>query len=232
MKAVALTLAILCASAASLRADLVLVQRVKGSGRNGDMTIRFKDGSLRADLAQEISVIAAKDSGEVVTLMHKQKRLLRVPQSQLKAMQEQMATAAATAAATSGPAKLEPTGRKEKIGEYETEIYSWKVGTISATYWIAPNVPHADKLVEQMEKIQESGLGMMTNGVGPSPKDFPGLPIQTEMKTGAQTVRTTILSLKEQPVDAAIFTLPKGYTEIGLPDGATPALEPEAPAPE
>jgi hypothetical protein len=42
---------------------------------------------------------------------------------------------------------------------------------------------------------------------------------------GASKVTTTIQSIKQDPVDATIFDLPKGYREVALP--VTGAGQPE-----
>src|SRR5690606_31667488 len=83
-------------------ADLVIEQHVAGAGRESDMTLRIKDGRMRGDLTKEISVIAGGPDGASYTLMHEQKRYLRMTKEQLAEMRKQVPDATVEA----GAAKL------------------------------------------------------------------------------------------------------------------------------
>ena len=104
-------LAALLLSAAPLRADLVIVQHVDGSGQSGDQTIRIKGDKARADLAQQVSMITNGATGEVVTLMHAQRTFLKITAAQTKAMMEQMKKLQPNAE----PPKLTPTGIAARV---------------------------------------------------------------------------------------------------------------------
>ncbi|MGV3531078.1 MAG: DUF4412 domain-containing protein [Chthoniobacteraceae bacterium] len=217
LRAAALALA-LCTTA---RADLVIEQHVTGAGRESDMTLRIKDGQMRGDLTKEISVIAGGPDGASYTLMHEQKRYLRMTKEQLAEMRKQVPDATVGAET----AKLEPTGEKAKVGEFETEIYKWKVGKIEAKYWVAPAYPNHQAINAELDKVQQSSLGSLAEGMTPKMSDFPGLVVQTELKMGEDKVLSTIKSVKEEPVDPKVFELPKDYTEVNLPEQKAPAAE-------
>lgn len=183
------------------------------------MTLKLKDGRMRGDLTKDISVLAGGPDGASYTLMHDQKRFLRMTKEQLQEMRKRVPDATVEA----GAAKLEPTGRKEKIGEFETEVYTWKIGKIDATYWVAPAYPNFQAINAQIEKVQQSGLGALSQGLTPAMALLPGLVVQTELKMGKDKVTSTITSVKEEPVDPKVFELPEDYTEINLPAQAAPA---------
>ena len=143
-------LAALLLIAAPLRADLVIVQHVDGSGQSGDQTIKIKGDKSRTDLAQQISMITNGASGELVTLMHAQKAFMKTSAAQTKAMMEQMKKLQPNAE----PPKLTTTGKKEKVGNYDCEVFTSNFGAISVTYWIAKDFPNYKAVLEQMEKMQ------------------------------------------------------------------------------
>ncbi len=185
------------------------------------MTLKIKDGRMRGDLTKDISVLAGGPDGASYTLMHEQKRYLRMTKEQLQEMRKRVPDATVEA----GAAKLEPTGKKEKIGEFATEVFTWKIGKISATYWVAPAYPNFAAINAQLDAVQKSGLGSLSQGLTPTMSSFPGLVVQTELKMGEDKVTSTITSVKEEPVDAKVFELPEGYVEVNLPDKAVPGAE-------
>ena len=74
-----------------------------------------------------------------------------------------------------------------------------------------------------VEVLQAGGLGEMTKGLMPDPRDFPGIAVKTEMDMKGRKVTTTLLSIKEEPVEAAVFELPPEYREATAPAFNLPA---------
>ena len=206
-------LAALLLSAACARADLVIVQHVDGSGQSGDQTIRIKGDKSRTDLAQQVSMITDGASGGGVTLMHAQKTFLKTTAAQTKAMLEQIKKLQPNAE----PPKLTATGKKEKVGNYDCEIFTSNFGAVSVTYWIAKDFPNYKTVLEQMEKMQAGSISAMGKGLMPELKDFPGMQIKTEMDMGGKKVSTVLVSAKEENVDPASFEIPKDYKEVSAP---------------
>ncbi len=196
-----------------VRADLVIVQHADGSGQSGDQTIRIKGDKARTDLAQQISMITNGANGEIVTLMHAQKAFLKVSAAQTRAMMEQLQKLKPNAEAP----KLTSTGKKEKVGNYECEIFSSNLGGVGVTYWIAKDFPNYPAVLAQMGKLQEGSISAMGKGMMPELKDFPGMVIKTEMDMGGKKVSTVLVSAKEENVDPAIFDIPKDYKESSAP---------------
>jgi Domain of unknown function (DUF4412) len=195
------------------RADLVIVQHVDGSGQSGDQTIRIKGDKARTDLAQQVSMITDGATGEIVTLMHGQKTFLKVSAAQTKAMMEQMQKLQPAAE----PPKLVATGKKEKIGNYDCEIFTTKFGGVGVTYWLAKDFPNYPAILAQMEKLQSGSISAMGKGMMPELKSFPGMQIKTEMDLAGKKVSTVLTSAKEENVDAALFEIPKDYKEASAP---------------
>ena len=51
----------------------------------------------------------------------------------------------------------------------------------------------------------------------PNATDLPGVRLRTEFELGDKKIASTITSIKEEPVDAAVFQVPAGYKEIAVP---------------
>jgi hypothetical protein len=213
MKTVALGLALLLSGAAISLADLVIVQKVEGGGQAGEQTIKIKGDKARSDLAQPVSVITDGTTGEMTTLMHTGKTFLKVSAEQTKAMLDQLQKLRPSGE----PPKLQPAGKKEKIGEYECEIFTANLGGMTITYWIAKDFPNYQAVLAQLEKFQSGGVSAMGKGLMPELKDFPGMMMKTEIDVAGKKTTTTLVSAKEENVDPAIFNVPAGYKEVTSP---------------
>ena len=122
--------------------------------------------------------------------------------------------------------KLTTTGRKEKLGTYDCEIFTTSFGGVSVTYWIASAFPNYPAILAQLGKLQAGSISAMGRDLMPELKDFPGFPIKTEMERGTEKVSSVVLSVKEEPVDPASFETPKNYTEVSEP---APPVSPQQP---
>src|SRR5215212_2161909 len=90
------------------------------------------------------------------------------------------------------PPKLQPIGRKEKVGEFDCELYTTNLGGMIFTYWITKGVPNYANVAQQMATLQRGSLGEMAKGLLPDPKEFPGIPVKTEMNMQGHKVTTTV----------------------------------------
>jgi hypothetical protein len=215
--------ALLIAVAQTVRADLVITQKVDGSGQTGEVVLKIKGDKLRADLPRDVSSITDLSTGEVVTLMHAQKSYLRIPAERAKEMLKRMQDRVSDGkSAAPEPAKLQATGKNEKVGEWETQIFTTKIGGLDVTYWVAKDFPNYAAVSGQLQKFQQASLGNLSGALGPKAEEFGGMPVKTEMTLGGKKITNTIVSVKEEPVDAAIFELPDSYKEIELPEQKEP----------
>ncbi len=214
MKAFLLGAAGLLALVVLAQADLVIVQKVEGGGQAGDQTIKIKGDKARTDLNPTVSMITDGATGEMITLMHTGRTYLKVSPEQTKAMMNQLQKLRSA----TEPPKLVPTGKKEKVGDFDCEIFTADLGAIKATYWIAKDFPNYPSVLAQLDKFQSGAISAMGKGIMPELKDFPGMMMKTELDMAGKKVVTTIVSAKEENVDPAVFVLPKGYTEISSPE--------------
>ena len=208
------------------RADMVIVQKVEGAAaQSGQMTMKFKENKIRADVSPEVSTITDASTGDVTTVMHPQKSYMIIPASSSKAMIEQMQKQVQEQTAAGSPTpnpKPQATGKKEKINGYDTEEFLCTVGGMKMSYWIARDFPNWPKVLEMMTKFQQGGLAAMTKGLMPGPADFNGMPIRTEVEMGGHKIVSTLVSVKEEALDEKEFQIPAGYTEMKMPSFNTP----------
>ncbi len=197
----------------TLRADLVIVERVQGQTRTGVMSLRFHADKVRVDLAPELSTITDTTTGEVLTLMHPTRSFMRFSGENLRSLavqKDKLRTGAETP-------KMVSSGKQERIGGVQCELYTWKNGGLNATYWIARDYPHYDRIRDSMERLQNSGYGVVTRGIGPEVADFPGMVLQSELVVGRQKVVTTVEAVTEEEVDSGVFEVPVDYRELIRP---------------
>jgi hypothetical protein len=225
-------LAAICLLIASLhaRADLVLVEKIDGmgpAGQSGEITIKIKGDKIRTDISSQMSSIMDTNSGDMITIMHEQKSYLKMSADKTKAMMEQMRAMQGKAApsAPPEPPKFVSTGQKDEVNGFKTEVYTATYDGKKITAWVALDYPNASSVMKQFLKMQEVMQSKFPNAA-PKMDSLPGLPVKTEMEVNGQKMTTTLVSVKEQPVDAADLEIPAGYTEMQMPTFNMPAAKP------
>ena len=73
------------------------------------------------------------------------------------------------------------------------------------------------KIKVQLEKLNSSPVGQLSKGSAPDISSLPGMVVKTQTEMNGQKVTSTLISVKEQPVDASVFETPKGYQEMTQP---------------
>lgn len=206
----------LLASAASLRADLTLVQKVDMVGTPGEVTIKFKGDKVRIDPAPQVSMITDARTGDTITLMHREKKAMRMSADKMKAAAEMVKK---FSGATPGEqkSKLVSLGRKEVVNGIPTEIFTTNTAVGKATYYIAINYPDAAGILQEMKAAQSSVLASSGANI-PDFTDLPGVPVKIEMDTVRGHVVMTLVSIKRDPIPTVEFMVPADYTEVKMPD--------------
>jgi hypothetical protein len=170
-----------------------------------------------------MSTVMDLSSGDTVTLMHQQKTAMKVPGTEIKQMVENRKKARAGAGTNAPPPKFLDTGKAEKVGSYNAEIYTWSSPDgANQTIWVAKDFPDYAKIKVQMDKLNDSPIGQMSKGTAPDVSTLPGMVIKTQMEMNGQKITSTLVSAKEQPVDASIFDTPKDYQEMTQPGAGAP----------
>ncbi len=225
-------LLLLLAAAAIARADLTIVQKVDMGGTPGDMTIRIKGDKVRIDPAPEISMITDNKTGDTVTLMHKEKKALRMSGEKMKAAAEMVSKFAGASTPSAQRSKLTPVGRKEQVNGVATDLYTIDTAVGKATYYIAPNYPDSVAILKEMQATQPAALASATANM-PDFRDLPGVPVKIETAAQGRHIIMTLSSIKRDPIPDAQFVIPAGYSDMKMPEifggKNAPASEPATP---
>lgn len=206
---VAAVLAVQCA-----HADWIIVQKTTTDGKDQDVMLRVKGDKARSDMGTKMSVVMDGADGKVVLLMHEQKSMMKMDADSMKGI---MAMAGnLLGGKDKKPSKPVATGQTEKVGIYDTEIYTWTGAIGSGKFWIAKNIPHAEELNAAQDKLMKA-MGNPVSAFAPSSSDFPGMPVKSEMTVMGKKVVSETISIKEEPVDDLAFALPADYKEMKMP---------------
>jgi Domain of unknown function (DUF4412) len=209
-------------------ADLVLKQNIESAMLNGTITTQIKGNKIRVDIPSSpqgsMSTIMDLSSGDSVTLLHQQKAAMKVSGAEIKQMAENMKQTRVSAETNAAPPKFQDTGKTEKVGGYDTKIYTWSSPDgATQTVWVAKNFPDYAQIKTQMDELNNSPVAQLTKGSAPDVSTLPGMVVKTQMEMNGQKVTSTLVSAKEEPVDASIFQTPKDYQEMAPPgQGAAP----------
>lgn len=211
MKKLAILLILLCFSSA--RADWVIIQKSVRDGEEKQMTLKIKDDMARVDIGSAMSALMGKDG--MTMLMHRQKMMMKLDPATLKKTME--AAAKLGVSQGGGPAaKPAATGQKEKVGGWEAEIYTWEGSMGKGRFWVAKDFPKFAEINAISDKMGKA-TGSLMSSMAPQASDFPGMVVKSEMTMMGKTIVTTLVSAKEQDVDAKEFTAPEGYNEMKMP---------------
>jgi len=211
----------------SARADLTIVQQVEGAGPQAQMTMKLKGDKARVEAAPELTMIYDGKTGETLNIVHPQKLVMRTTAAQGKAAAAAMAAADGKPGPAVAKPKITPTGKKETINGYEAEEYVTDAAKYKISYWVAKNYPQADAILKQMQAMTPQAMSTAGAAVAPDFRDFPGLPIRTNIIAGETKIVSTITSVKLDPLPDSEFTVPAGYKEMKTPEGATLGAKPD-----
>src|SRR5438045_8745974 len=214
MKRIALFL--LLAVTASLPADLTLVQKVDMAGTPGEMTIKFKGDKVRVDPAPQVSMITDAKTGDTVTLIHGEKKAMRISGDKMKAAAE-MVKKFAGATPAEQKSKLTPLGRKETVNGMPADVFTTDTAVGKATYYIATNYPDAAATMREMKTAQPSALPNSGTSI-PDFRDLPGVPVKIEMDTVRGRVVMTLVAVKRDMITDSEFSVPRDYTAVKMHD--------------
>jgi hypothetical protein len=219
MRIASLSLALLLSAAFTLRAGLVVVQKVEGEGQSGTMTLKIQGDKIRADVSPTVSMITDTASGSVITLMHQQKITLEMSLGAATQLLDRVHSQSRLGEGQADPgAKLHTTGKHETVNGVATEVFTSEIGPVTATYWIAKDYPNGATILAALKKIQASAMGAMAKGVIGQVTEFPGVPVKTEMQLSPkQKVIATLLSATEQPLPDSDFIPPADYKPLASP---------------
>jgi hypothetical protein len=236
MKRIFIFLTLVCA-AGGTRADLIMQQQIITPTYNGVVTMKIKGTKIRTDMyagqPQALSSIADLNTGENILLLHTQKMYLKTPGQPMKQTKSPNA-------ASQAPVPR-PTGKNQKVGDYDTELYMWTNSRgITGTVWVAKNFPDYARIQADYALLDKTP-GADTD-MTPALSGLPGMVVRSLVAGGGQTITLALISAKEGPLDVSLFGIPRDYKEVPrpkplkpvttqpMPPKASGSSPPEAPA--
>jgi hypothetical protein len=215
MKTVLLTAAIGFLFLSSSFADWVIVQKTAAGGKEQEMKMTIKDNLARTDIGAEMSMIMDTTTGTMEMFMHTQKMMMRMDKGMMSAA---MALAGQLGSGNDAkPAAPKATGEKAKVGQWDTEIYTWSGKLGEGKFYVAKDFPGYEKLAKVMDEMTKA-MGNPAAAMAPQSSDFPGMVVKSEMKVMGQNATSELVSAKEEAVDPKEFKAPEGYNEMKMPN--------------
>jgi hypothetical protein len=166
------------------------------------------------DLGATVSTINDFKTHDEIMLKHHDKTVLKHSGSKLKDELELIKKRwGETNAALLPPVKSVATGKSEKVGGYDAEIYLWDGPGVTKFLWVAKDYPNFSELkpyLARIDQFNETGVG---RGLQPDIATLPGMVVKTETDINSRKVFLTLVSAKEEAVDPSIFEVPANYTD-------------------
>lgn len=222
-------IALLCLFALPLRAgaDVTFVEHVQpevesmpGQGQGHDITFEIKGDKVRIDgVNGKLSAIFDTGTGDTIALVHKMKVFVKAPLDTLKGVVSQINGANSSNAARPGgeAPKITDTGRQEKVGDYDAEVYVVDTPRAKTTLWVSNKVAGCATIQAATAKF----VGLLAKLGVPNLPDISkidGVPVKTEIMSVNNKVTITLLSAKEDPILDADLQAPSDYSEVTIND--------------
>ncbi len=199
----------------SLHADWVIVQKSVADDKHLTITTKMKDNMIRSDVGDQMTAMINRSDGMMQIYMHSRKTSMRVDSAAIKGASA-LAGKFLGGGDDSQPAKPKATGEKVKVGDWDTEVYTWQGKIGSGKFYVAKDFPKFAELNAVMDKTSKS-ISNPVGGMFPSFAEFPGMVVKSETTIMGRTKVTELVSAKEEPVSADDFKPLEGYTEMTMP---------------
>jgi hypothetical protein len=219
MKVLALSLTLVVAFCLNALADFTIIQKVEGKETAGkrktnEITLKVKGDKIRLEAAPQITMIVDGKTGDTITLMNAQKRIVRISGDKAKAIAEMAAKYDGT---TNEKAKLVATGKKMTVNGYEADEYIAETKMFKAHYWIAPTFPNSAEIMKQLQTVIPAAWNDLAKGMI-NYRDLPGFPVRTQITVGDDNIISTVVAVKTDALSEAEFLPPKDFQEVKIPN--------------
>src|SRR3954470_4249294 len=232
MKASAFSLVLIVGLSLSARGDFTIVQKVEGKEVEGkrktnEIVLKVKGDKIRLETNPQITMIVDGRTGDIITLMNAQKRIVRISGDKAKAIADMATKYSGT---TSEKAKVVATGKKMTINGYEAEEYFAESKAFKARYWIAPSFPNSAAIMKQLQAVIPAAWNDLAKGMIDY-RDLPGFPLRTQVTVGDDEITSTVVAVKIDPLSDDEFLPPKDFQEVKIPNVEMSADKSQPPAP-
>ena len=213
MKASVVSVILAAAFSLNARADFTVVQKVEAKGKAHEITLKVKGDKIRMEATPEMTMIVDGKTGDILTLMNTQKKIVRISGDKAKAIAELKAK---YGGGNAEKPKLVATGKKMTVNGYEAEEYVAESKTFKARYWIAPSYPNSAAILKELQAIIPASWNDLAKGMVDY-RELPGFPIRTEVTAGNDEIISTVVAVKTDSLNDAEFLPPKDFEEMKIP---------------
>ena len=201
------------------RADLVIQQHCVGSNLTSNASMKIHRNKMREDITSErigsSSVISDLTTLDIVNLSTDDKTFRKLSGERMRAfVKRQEAQSGITNLAEIITPKPTDTGKSEKVGEYETEIYFWSNGRgMTNIFWVAKSFPNFEAIKPYLVRLDQFHHARVPRNVMPADiSEIPGMVVKNQETQSWGTYTVTLISAKEEDVDPSLFEVPNDYT--------------------
>jgi hypothetical protein len=219
--------------AAAARADLVLEQEQSaGSNATHRVTLKLHGNQMRMDDPDShFSVLMDLDTRNSYTLLTTNKTYIQRFGSEARwEIEEEKKLSGGTNAMDFPAAPAVATGKTERVLGHDTEIYTWTGARgMKQALWVDKSFPDYDAIrteLAKMDKFNDTGLH---RNAQPQLSQLPGMVIQNITVFHRHAITNTLVSVKVEPLDASLFTLPADYQLRKPPEKKTDQSATNAP---
>jgi Domain of unknown function (DUF4412) len=219
MKVFAFSFTLIAAFSLPARADFTIVQKVEGKGKTNEITLKVRGDKIRLEASPQITMIVDGKTGDTITMMNMQKKIIRISGDKAKAIAE-IATKYGGGTTAEKP-KLVATGKKMTVNGYEADEYVADSKMFKARYWIAPSFPNSAEIMKQLQTVIPAAWNDLAKGMIDY-RDLPGFPVRSQITVGDDEIVSTVVTVKTDPLSDAEFLPPKDFQEVKIPNVEMP----------
>ncbi len=198
------------------RADLVLEQQSSESNSVHTAVLKLHDDKMRLDQPQDaMSVIVNLKTRDSYTLLITNRTYLWRFGSEIRwEMSEEKKYSHGTNDMDWPPAPAVDTGKTETLNGRQTQIFTWS-GAHGAkeTLWVDPAFPNYAAIREELAKLDRFNETGPHRNAQPLLSPLPGMVIKSVSVFNGRSATNLLVSVKVEPVDAALFEVPTNYSK-------------------
>jgi hypothetical protein len=201
-------------TAIAARADLVMQYQSILSGETNIMVTKIHGDKTRVDNStanEDLPIIKDASNGDMFILWPKKEKFAKYSGAKEKKWIEDRNKQSGNPNAINR--KLLDTGKSDQVNGYDTEIYSWSDGDTTVTYWLAKDFPNYQRIKIYLATFDKASFAGMGRDTLFELSKLPGMMVKAQSVNKNFTHTTTLISVKEEPVDASFFEIPKDYKE-------------------
>jgi Domain of unknown function (DUF4412) len=214
MKRMSPAIAVLLAGTLQLRADLTLEQTMDAGELSGQIVMRIKGDRFRTDIPGgargPLSTIMDAKSGDVTTLIHEKK-------ISITRRGGNPAAAEADSGKAADAPKPTPTNRTERVGQYETDVYTMRADDSLVTLWVAKAFPNFAAIRKDLQRVSRASADGANRPSMLDVTTLPGMVVKRQKERDGQQMTITLTKASREPIDDAVFEIPAGYKPVNPP---------------